>query len=155
SLVDIGAVFGSLGDLTGDNQMYNGELNAFNFNNSIAGTYFQVVIDKTSLSWGYALFRMFPEGTVATSVATTITDNDTATWSLSGGGSVVEGASAGYTLALAGTLQAGETAKVDLALSFPANGPSSDGADAADFVNDFLTDVDSAIAAYNATPGVS
>jgi hypothetical protein len=44
--------------------MFDGELNVFDFNNTIAGTYFQVVIDKTSLVDGYALFRMFPEGSV-------------------------------------------------------------------------------------------
>jgi VCBS repeat-containing protein len=65
ALVDIGSVFGSLGDLTGDSQMFNGELNVFNFNNTVAGTYFQVVIDKTSNAGGYALFRMFLEGTGA------------------------------------------------------------------------------------------
>ena len=43
--------------------MLEGELNVFDFNNTIAGTYFQVVIDKTSLDWGYAFYRMFLEGT--------------------------------------------------------------------------------------------
>src|SRR5262249_40981799 len=89
-----------------------------------------------------------------TTVTTTITDNDTATWSLTGGASVAEGAAASYTLALAGTLQAGEKATVDLARSFPANGPSLDAADANDFTNAFLTDVAAAIATYNTTPGV-
>ncbi|WP_075082765.1 Calx-beta domain-containing protein [Mariniblastus fucicola] len=51
------------------------------------------------------------------SVTTTITDNDTATWSLIGDATVGEGASAQYTLALAGTLQSGETATIDLAMS--------------------------------------
>ena len=62
---------------------------------------------------------------------------------------MAEGATASYTLALAGTLQAGETASVNLALSFPAAGPSNDPAETADFVTAFLTDVDNAIAAYN------
>ena len=101
--------------------------------------------------------------TPATIVTTTITDNDTATWSLTGTSSyppsppppppppppLAEGATASYTLALAGTLQAGETAKVDLTLSFPVGGPSTDPAEAADFVEAFLDDVDTAITAYN------
>ena len=87
-------------------------------------------------------------GTVYT-VTTTITDNDVATWSLTGPAGVSEGATATYTLALAGTLQAGETASVDLAVSFPGAGPSNDAAEAADFVSAFLDDVDSAITAYN------
>ncbi len=52
-----------------------------------------------------------------TSVTTTITDNDTATWSISGDATIDEGATAQYTIALAGTLQANETATVDLALT--------------------------------------
>ena len=52
------------------------------------------------------------------SQSTTITDNDTATWSISGpaerGG---RRQTASYTVSLAGTLQAGETATIDLALT--------------------------------------
>ena len=48
------------------------------------------------------------------SVDTTIIDNDTATFSLTGDASVTEGANAKYVLALNGTLQAGETATIDL-----------------------------------------
>src|SRR5262249_9521853 len=48
----IGAAFGSLGDLTGPSQMFDGEQNIFDFHNSIAGTYFQVVIERTSLADG-------------------------------------------------------------------------------------------------------
>ena len=50
-------------------------------------------------------------------VTTTITDNDTATWSISGSASVTEGSPASYTVHLAGTLQAGETATIDLAVT--------------------------------------
>ena len=53
----------------------------------------------------------------ASSVTTTITDNDQATWSITGDTSVAEGATAQYTVALNGTLQAGETATVDLSLA--------------------------------------
>src|SRR5690606_2695524 len=52
-----------------------------------------------------------------TLVTTTITDNDTATWSISGATSVNEGAAASYTINLGGTLQAGETATIELALT--------------------------------------
>ena len=45
-------------------------------------------------------------------VTTTITDVGIATWSLSGDAGVTEGDAASYTVHLAGTLQAGETATV-------------------------------------------
>ena len=51
------------------------------------------------------------------SVDTTITDSDTATWSIIGTTSVAEGDTASYTVHLAGTLQAGETATIDLAIT--------------------------------------
>ena len=50
----------------------------------------------------------------ATSVTTTITDNDAVAFSLTGDTTVGEGANAGYVLSLAGTLQAGDTATIDL-----------------------------------------
>ena len=83
-------------------------------------------------------------------VDTTITDVDTATWSLTQSASqatsgVDEGNTAIHLLALDGTLQAGETAGVDLAISFPGGNP----AEGADFVELFLTDVADAIAVYN------
>src|SRR5262249_14050165 len=51
------------------------------------------------------------------SVTTTINDANTATWSLIGSSSVTEGNAASYTVHLAGTLQAGETATINLALA--------------------------------------
>ena len=48
-------------------------------------------------------------------VTTTITDNDTATWSITGETSVTESAvnnTASYTVSLGGTLQAGEDASI-------------------------------------------
>src|SRR4029077_9435079 len=85
------------------------------------------------------------------SQATTINDNDTATWSLTGSGTVTEGAAASYTPALSGTLQQNETATIDLSIAFPGG---TSGAVAADFTNAFLTDGDTAFAAYNAAgPG--
>ena len=53
----------------------------------------------------------------ATSVTTTITDNDTAIWSITGDATVDEGATAQYTLALNGTLQTDETATIDLSIA--------------------------------------
>ena len=49
-----------------------------------------------------------------TVVTTTITDNDVATWSITGDATVGEGADAKYIVNLAGTLQAGETATIEL-----------------------------------------
>src|SRR6185369_1633092 len=51
------------------------------------------------------------------SVQTAIADANTATWSLSGDTGVSEGNAASYTVHLDGTLQAGETATVHLALA--------------------------------------
>ena len=73
----------------------------------------------------------------ANNATVTISDDDTATWSLTGSSSVTEGANASYTLSLAGTLQAGETATIDIGLT---DGTTS----AADYAN-FLTAVDTAI----------
>ena len=72
------------------------------------------------------------------SVTTTIADNDTATWSISGDAAVTEGAIAQYTVALTGTLQAGETATVDLGLSDVDTASS-------DYAN-FVAAVDAAVA---------
>ena len=47
----------------------------------------------------------------------TISDNDTATWSLTGSSSVVEGANATYTVGLSGTLEATEVAQINLGLA--------------------------------------
>jgi len=47
-------------------------------------------------------------------VTTTITDNDRAIWSITGDTTVDEGTDAKYVVSLAGTLQAGETAIIDL-----------------------------------------
>lgn len=59
-MTDIGAVFGSLGDITGAWLMNEGQHNIFHFDNTLAGTFLQVVIEKTSLVDGYALYRMYP-----------------------------------------------------------------------------------------------
>ena len=88
-------------------------------------------------------------GTVYT-VTTTITDNDVATWSLTGPAGVSEGATATYTLALAGTLQAGGDGLGGPGGELPGcRSEQRRAAEAADFVSAFLDDVDSAITAYN------
>ena len=76
----------------------------------------------------------------ATLVTTTITDNDTATWSITGDAVVAEGADAKYIVNLAGTLQAGETVTIDLNIGNVT-------AIGADYGN-FVTAVNDAIAAY-------
>ncbi|MGB7325827.1 MAG: Calx-beta domain-containing protein [Rubripirellula sp.] len=76
------------------------------------------------------------------SVSTKITDNDLATWSITGSTNVNEGAVAAYTIALTGSgsgagpfvLQAGETATIDIAQT---DGPA-DATTSADY-EDFLT----------------
>ena len=79
-----------------------------------------------------------------TSVRTTIIDDDTATFSLTGDLTVAEGADAKYVLALAGSLQAGETATIDLSIG-DTNTTS------ADYAN-FVAAVNTAVADY-AGPG--
>ena len=69
-----------------------------------------------------------------------IADNDTANWSISGSPSVTEGFAASYTVHLDGTLQAGQTATINLAVS-DINTTSADYAD-------FATAVNNAVAAY-------
>ena len=73
-------------------------------------------------------------------VTTTITDNDSATWSITGDATVAEGADAKYIVNLAGALQAGETASIELAIG---NLDTT----SADYAN-FVTAVNDAIAAY-------
>ena len=75
-----------------------------------------------------------------TTVTTTITDNDTATWSITGDPTVGEGDDAKFVVSLAGTLQAGETASIELAIG-DVDTTSADYAS-------FVTAVDDAIAAY-------
>ncbi len=78
----------------------------------------------------------------ANSAITTITDANTATWSLTGDTGVTEGSNASYTVHLAGTLQAGETATIHLALT---DGTTT----SADHAN-FAAAVQAAVTAYNA-----
>ena len=53
----------------------------------------------------------------ATTVTTTIADNDDAEWSITGAATVGEGAAAQYVVDLSGVLQAGETAEIDLGIA--------------------------------------
>ena len=71
---------------------------------------------------------------------TTITDNDSVAFSLTGDTTVGEGTDAKYVLALAGTLQAGETATIDLSIGDVGTG-------SADYAN-FVAAVNAAIASY-------
>ena len=75
-----------------------------------------------------------------TTVTTTITDNDVATWSITGDATVAEGADAKYVVNLAGTLQAGETASIELSIGDIGTTP-------ADYAN-FVAAVNDAVAAY-------
>ena len=79
-----------------------------------------------------------------TTVTTTITDNDVATWSITGDAIVGEGDDAKFVVNLAGTLQAGETASIDLAIG-------DIDTTSADYAS-FVAAVNDAIAAY-AGPG--
>ena len=71
-----------------------------------------IVIDIASVSGGG--FEAIAENLAANQVTTTITDDDTANWSLTGDASVVESNDASYVLSLAGALGAGESASVTL-----------------------------------------
>ena len=96
---------------------------------------FQVSIANPGSTTGSDVFTGGP-----TIVTTTITDNDVATWSITGDPTVVEGADAKYTVNLAGTLQAGETATIELHIGNVT-------AIAADYGN-FFAAVNAAVANY-------
>ena len=100
---------------------------------------FQVSIANPATTTGSDVLTANP-----TVVVTTILDNDSATWSITGDASVTEGADAKYVLSLAGTLQAGETATIDLNIG-NVTAIAADYGSLVDGVND-------AIAAY-AGPG--
>ncbi len=61
SLMDIGSAVGSFGDITGPGIMTEFSVNTFDFDNTIAATFFQVVLEKSSFDLGYALYRLEPE----------------------------------------------------------------------------------------------
>lgn len=60
SMVSIGSVFSEKGDIVGVGAFGEGEASFFRFNNPRPGRYFLLVIRKTSLQNGYALYRAFP-----------------------------------------------------------------------------------------------
>ncbi|MBL7218994.1 MAG: PEP-CTERM sorting domain-containing protein [Phycisphaerae bacterium] len=60
SLVSIGAIFGPNGDVTGVNTFSEGQSYLFDFNNTMGGRYFQMIVLKTSLSNGYATYQVVP-----------------------------------------------------------------------------------------------
>ena len=75
-------------------------------------------------------------------VITTITDNDTLALSLTGDTAVAEGGAPSYTLAItSGQIPVGSTATVDLSIALPGG---LTGAEAADFIESFLKDLQDA-----------
>lgn len=61
SMTSLGSVFGPSGDVTGSGLLPEGGHQIFDFGNTTnAGTIFQFVVRKTSLSNGWALYRAFP-----------------------------------------------------------------------------------------------
>ena len=88
-------------------------------------------------------------GAGAGSVTTTIIDNDTQTFSLTEGNPTVsEGSADSYTVHLSNPIDPGVTVSVNIAITLPGG---LGGAEAADFTNAFLADVQTAV---NATTGV-
>ena len=84
----------------------------------------------------------------ATSVTTTILDNDTQTFSLTQASTTVpEGSADIYTVHLSNPIDPGVTVSVNIAIALPGG---LSGAEAADFTHAFLADIDAAIAL---TPG--
>ena len=76
----------------------------------------------------------------AASVTTTIIDNDTQTFSLTEGSTTVtEGSADSYTVHLSNPIDPGVTVSVHIAITLPGG---LGGAEAADFTNAFLADVD-------------
>jgi hypothetical protein len=60
SLVSVGSIFGPDGDVTGTALFTEGEQTVFDFDNLIAGTFFQFIIRKTSFGTGFASYRAYP-----------------------------------------------------------------------------------------------
>jgi hypothetical protein len=60
SMVSLGNVYGSRGNIKGRSLFSEGETNVFRFDNKVSGRIFQFRITETSLADGYALHRAFP-----------------------------------------------------------------------------------------------
>ena len=60
TLNSIGTIFGPSGDVTVGNFFPEGVSEVFDFNNTVAGTFFQFVVTKTNLFNGWATYRAFP-----------------------------------------------------------------------------------------------
>ncbi len=102
----------------------------------------EITVTLTSITSGDPQISIDTNNNVS---SITIVDDDTATWSINGDATVIEGGDATYTVRLSGTLQNGEIASVDLALS-DIDTTSGDYAD-------FDAAVNAASAAYSG-PGV-
>ena len=59
ALTDLGEVVGSLGE----GQFFDGAVNDFAYNSAASGSYLTVVFSRSSISNGYAFFRLFPSVT--------------------------------------------------------------------------------------------
>ncbi|MFO1174411.1 MAG: cadherin-like domain-containing protein [Paracoccaceae bacterium] len=78
ALTDMGSTIGSLGDLSGFNTMYDGQVDSFDIQDTAPITYLQVVLDKRAAPDGYALYRMFLHGTSAAGPSLTFDPSDPA-----------------------------------------------------------------------------
>ncbi len=73
SMVSLGSVFGPSGDVIGSSVLPEYGVQVFNFNNTtISGKYFQFIVRKTSLDWGWALYRATPDFITAVPEASSI-----------------------------------------------------------------------------------
>jgi hypothetical protein len=66
AMTEIGDIFGSEGDETGWEVLTELGTNTFDFNNTLAGYYFQFVVTKTSWTNGWAAYRVFPADSTGT-----------------------------------------------------------------------------------------
>ncbi|MEH6475103.1 MAG: Calx-beta domain-containing protein, partial [Sneathiella sp.] len=137
----VGAVSGVTFDGT-DTLTFDGTLTTLSFdidatvdNIAEGDESFSVTLDDSSSATG--LSTAIDAG--ADTIVTTITDGDVIEFSITGDTSVAEGSSASYLIGYSGTLQAGETASVDVSLA-------EDGASSADY-EDFLTALGDALTA--------
>lgn len=60
TLNSVGSIFGPAGDNTTFNGLTEHGSDVFDFNNTVAGTYLQLVVRKTNAVDGWATYRMFP-----------------------------------------------------------------------------------------------
>ena len=114
---------------------------------TIAESAESIIIDIDSFSGGG--FESVQEHATNNQVTTSITDDDSASWSLTGDASVSESTNASYAITLTGTFGAGETAQVTLTQSDIDTVASDLGAAGSANQDDVYAAITTAVAGYS------